>query len=156
MFDYMKLQIEVLKLLNKEKTADRVRICIDDLDVLITPDGMRSYRIPEFKFYLDTNKIRAFENLSRIMNTERGQEVQLTQDIKLSENGKDKLIIFVFADGKKAYIKEKYINTILPKLNAKHYYHFYMESPAAVLKVFEDNICVAAFMPIVFKNKGDH
>jgi hypothetical protein len=89
------------------------------------------------------------------MNTERGQEVQLTQDIKLSENGKDKLIIFVFADGKKAYIKEKYINTILPKLNAKHYYHFYMESPAAVLKVFEDNVCVAAFMPIVFKNKGD-
>ena len=156
MFDYMKLQIEVLKLLNKEKTADRVRVCIDDLDVLITPDGMRSYRIPEFKFYLDTNKIRAFENLSRIMNTERGQEVQLTQDIKLSENGKNKLIIFVFADGKKAYIKEKYINTILPKLNAKHYYHFYMESPAAVLKVFEDNICVAAFMPIVFKNKGDH
>lgn len=156
MFDYMKLQIEVLKLLNKEKTADRVRVCIDDLDVLITPDGMRSYRIPEFKFYLDTNKIRAFENLSRIMNTERGQEVQLTQDIKLSENGKNKLIIFVFADGKKAYIKEKYINTILPKLNAKHYYHFYMESPAAVLKVFEDNICVAAFMPIVYKNKGDH
>jgi hypothetical protein len=156
MLDYMKLQIEVLKLLNKEKTADRVRVCIDDLDVLITPDGMRSYRIPAYGFYLDTNKIRAFENLSRIMNTERGQEVQLTQDIKLSENGKDKLIIFVFADGKKAYIKEKYINTILPKLNAKHYYHFYMESPATVLKVFEDNVCVAAFMPIVFKNKGDH
>lgn len=154
MFDYMKLQIEVLKLLNKEKTADRVRVCIDDLDVLITPDGMRSYRIPAYNFYLDASKIRAFENLSRIMNTERGQEVQLTQDIKLSENGKDKLIIFCFADGKKAYIKEKYINTILPKLNAKHYYHFYMENPGAALKVFEDDICVAVFMPIVLKNKG--
>lgn len=154
MFDFMKLQIEVLKLLNKEKTADRVRVCIDDLDVLITPDGSRSYRIPQYAFYLDTSKMREFENLSRIMNTERGQEVQLTQDIKLSENGKDKLIIFVFADGKQAYIKEKYINTILPKLNAKHYYHFYMENPKAALKVFEDNECVAAFMPIVFKNKG--
>lgn len=154
MFDFIKLQIEVLKLLNKEKTADRVRVCIDDLDVLITPDGMRSYRIPAVWFYLDANKIRTFDNLSRIMNTEHGQEVQLTQDIKLSENGKDKLLIFAFADGKQAYIKEKYINTILPKLNAKHYYHFYMESPAAVLKVFEDDVCVAAFMPIVFKNKG--
>lgn len=154
MFDYMKLQIEVLKLLDKEKTADRVRVCIDDLDVLIMPAGTRSYRIPAYKFYLDTNKIREFNSLKNIMNTECGQEVQLTQDIKLSENGKDKLIIFAFADGKKAYIKEKYINTILPKLNTKHYYHFYMENPAAALKVFEDDICVAVFMPIVFKNKG--
>lgn len=154
MFDYMKLQIEVLKLLNKEKTADRVRVCVDDLDVLIAPDGMRSYRIPAYEFYLDANKIREFNSLKNIMNTEHGQEVQLTRDIKLSENGKDKLLAFVFADGKKAYIKEKYINTILPKLNAKHYYHFYMESPAAALKVFEDNICIAVFMPIVFKNKG--
>lgn len=154
MFDFTKLQIEALKLLNKEKTADRVRVCIDDMDVLITPDGMRSYRIPAYNFYLDANKIRAFENLSRIMNTERGQEVQLTQDIKLSENGKDKLLIFAFPDGKQAYIKEKYINTILPKLNAKHYYHFYMVNPGAALKVFEDDICVAVFMPTVPKNKG--
>lgn len=154
MFDCMKLQIEVLKLLNKEKTADRVRVCIDDLDVLISPDGMRSYRIPAYEFYLDANKIREFNSLKNIMNTEHGQEVQLTQDIKLSENGKDKLIIFAFADGKQVYIKEKYISTILPKLNAKHYYHFYMESPAAALKAFEDDICVAVFMPIVFKNKG--
>lgn len=151
MFDFIKLQIEVLKLLNKEKMANRVRICVDDLDVLITPDGTRSYRIPAYKFYLDANKIREFNSLKNFMNTEHGQEVQLTQDIKLSENGKDKLLIFAFADGKQAYIKEKYINTILPKLNAKHYYHFYMESPAAALKVFEDDICVAAFMPIVFK-----
>lgn len=154
MFDYVKLQTEVLKQLNKEKTADRVRVCVDDMDVLFTPDGTRAYRIPQYAFYLDTSKMREFENLSRIMNTERGQEVQLTQDIKLSENGKDKLLIFVFADGKQAYIKEKHINTILPKLNAKHYYHFYMENPGAALKVFEDDICVAAFMPIVPKNKG--
>lgn len=152
MFDFMKIQIEVLKLLNKEKTADRVRVCIDDLDVLITPDGLRAYRIPQYAFYLDTSKMREFNSLKNIMNTKRGQEVQLTQDIKLSENGKDKLLIFVFADGKQVYIKEKYINTILPKLNARHYYHFYMENPGAALKVFEDDICVAVFMPVVFKN----
>lgn len=149
MFDYMKLQIEVLKLLNKEETADRVRVCVDDLDVLITPDGMRSYRIPAYKFYLDANKIREFNSLKNIMNTEHGQEVQLTQDMKLFENGKDKLLIFVFADGKKAYIKEKFINTILPKLNAKHYYHFYMNDYKSPLKVFEDDTCIAFFMPVV-------
>lgn len=154
MFDYTKLQIEVLKLLSKEKTADRVRICVDDLDVLITPDGYRSYRIPAVWLYLNPSKIQTMDALKNVMNTEHGQEVQLTQDIKLSENGKDKLIIFCFADGKKAYIKEKYINTILSKLNAKHYYHFYMENPGAALKVFEDDICVAVFMPIVLKNKG--
>lgn len=151
MFDYMKLQIEVLKSLNKEETADRVRVCIDDLDVLIAPDGYRAYRIPAVWFYLDPSKMQTMNVLKNVMNTEHGQEVQLTQDIKLSENGKDKLLIFAFADGKQAYIKEKYINTILPKLNAKHYYHFYMESPAAALKVFEDDICVAVFMPIVLK-----
>lgn len=149
----MKLQIEAIKALSYEKTADRVRVCIDDTDILLTPDGIRGYRIPATQFYLDTEKMRAFNSLANVMNTERGQEVQLTQDIKLSENGKDKLLIFAFADGKKAYINEKHINTILPKLNAKHYYHFYMTSPEAPLKVFEDVICIAVFMPVVDKKK---
>lgn len=153
MFDYIKLQIEAIKVLSYEKTADRVRVCIDDTDILLTPDGLRSYRIPASQFYLDTEKIRVFNSLGNIMNTERGQEVQLTQDIKLSENGKDKLLTFAFVDGKKACICEKYINTILPKLNTKHYYHFYMASPEATLKVFEDDICIAVFMPVVLKNK---
>lgn len=153
MFNYMKLQIEAIKALSYEKAAARVSVCIDDTDILLSPDGIRGYRIPATQFYLDTEKIRAFNGLANFMNTERGQEVQLTQDIKLFENGKDKLLIFAFADGKKAYIKEKYINTILPKLHAKHYYHFYMANPQSPLKVFEDELCVAAFMPVVFKNK---
>ena len=149
MFDYIKLQIEAIKALSYEKTADRVRVCIDDTDILLTPDGLRGYRIPVAQFYLDTEKMHAFNSLTNIMNTERGQEVQLTQDIKLSENGKDKLLTFAFADGKKAYIKEKHINTILSKLNAKHYYHFYMNDYKSPLKVFEDDTCIAVFMPVV-------
>ena len=39
-------------------------------------------------------------------------------------------------------------------MNTNHYYHFYMVSPETTLKVFEDNECVAVFMPVVFKNKG--
>ena len=152
MFDYIKLQMEVLKLLNKDKTKDRVRVCVDDMDVLFTPDGQRSYRVPASLFFLDTSKIREFNNLKNIMNTECGQEVELSNEKTIAENGKDDLLIFKFVDGKRAYIKEAYIKTILPKLNAKHYYHFYMTSPESALKVFEDNECVAAFMPVVFKN----
>ena len=153
MFDYIKLQMEVLKLLNKDKTKERVRVCVDDLDVLITPDMKRSYRIPAIYFYLDPSKITAFNGLVNFMNTQRGQEVELTNEKTIAENGKDDLLIFKFADGKRAYIKEAYIKTILPKLNAKHYYHFYMTSPESALKVFEDNECIAAFMPVVFNNK---
>lgn len=154
MFNYIKLQTEVLKLLNKDKTKDRVRICVDDLDVLFTPDGMRCYRIPAIYFYLDPSKITAFNGLANIMNTERGQEVELTNEKTIAANGKDDLLIFKFADGKRAYIKDAYIKTILPKPHEKHYYHFYMETQKTALKVFEDNECVAVFMPVVFKNKG--
>lgn len=154
MFDFIKLQVEAIKLLNKEKTAERVRVCVDDTDVLFTPDSLRAYRIPAYHFYLDTNKIRVFENLQNIMNTERGVEVQLTHDFVLSENGKNKLSAFVFADGRRAYVNEKHINTILPKINAMHNYHFYMNDYKTPLKVFEDDICIAVFMPVVFKNKG--
>ena len=154
MFDYMKLQIEALKLLNKEKTKNRVRVYVDDTDVLFTPDGQRSYRIPASLFFLDTSKIQEFRGLGNVMNTERGQEIELTTEKMIAPNDKDDLLIFKFADGKRAYIKEKYINTILPKPNTNHYYHFYMASPESALKVFEDNECVAVFMPIVLKNKG--
>lgn len=154
MFDCIKLQIEVLKLLNKDKTKERVRVCIDDMDILFTPDGQRAYRIPAICFYLDPSKIQEFRGLANIMNTERGQEVELSNEKTIAENGKDDLLIFKFADGKRAYIKEAHIKTILPKLNAKHYYHFYMTSPESALKVFEDNECIAVFMPVVFKNKG--
>ena len=154
MFDYIKLQMEVLKMLNKDKTKDRVRICVDDLDVLITPDGKRSYRIPAIYFYLDPSKMQEFRVLVNIMNTERGQEVELTNEKTIAANGNDDLLIFKFADGKRAYINEAYIKTILPKTSAKHYYHFYMARPDSTLKVFEDNKCVAVFMPVVFKNKG--
>lgn len=154
MFDHIKLQIEIIKALNNEKNRERVRVCLDDLDVLITPDGVRAYRIPAALFYLDATKITAFDSLSNIMNTAHGQEVELTNEMTLSENGKDKLLIFKFEDGKRAYFKEKHINTILPKLHAKHYYHFYMETPKTMLKVFKGGECVAAFMPVVFKNKG--
>lgn len=154
MFDTIKLQIELLKLLNKDKDRDRVRVCIDDLDVLFTPDEMRAYRVPAILFYLDPSKMQEFRGLVNVMNTQRGQEVELTNEKTIAANGKDDLLIFKFADGKRAYIKESYIKTILPKLNVNHYYHFYMESPKAALKMFEDNKCVAAFMPVVFKNKG--
>ena len=154
MFDYMKLQIEALKLLNKDKTKDRVRVYVDDTDVLFTPDGQRAYRIPATYFYLDPSKIQEFRGLVNVMNTECGQEIELTTEKMIAPNGKDDLLIFKFADGKRAYIKEKYINTILPKLNSNHYYHFYMASPEGALKVFEDNECIAVFMPVVIKNKG--
>lgn len=154
MFDKIKLQIELLKLLNMDKAKDRVRVCVDDLDVLFTPDGMRAYRVPAILFYLDPSKMQEFRGLVNVMNSERGQEVELTNEKTIAANGKDDLLIFKFADSKRAYIKEAYVKTILPKLNANHYYHFYMESPKAALKVFEDNECVAAFMPFVFKNKG--
>lgn len=154
MFDYIKLQMEVLKLLNKEKTKERVRVCVDDTDVLFTPDGLRSYRVPASLFFLDPSKMREFNNLRNIMNTERGQEVELSNEKTIAENGKDDLLIFKFADGKRAYIKEALIKTILPKIGANHYYHFHMTSPGSALKVFEDNECVAVFMPVVFKNKG--
>lgn len=154
MFDYIKLQMEVLKLLNKDKTKDRVRVCVDDLDVLITPDGKRSYRIPATCFYLDPSKLTAFNGLVNVMNTQRGDKVELTNEKTIAANGKDDLLIFKFADGKRAYINEAYIKTIIPKIGANHYYHFYMASPESALKVFEDNECVAVFMPVVFKNKG--
>ena len=154
MFDYIKLQMEVLKMLSKDKAKDRVRVCVDDMDVLFTPDGLRSYRVPASLFFLDASKIREFNNLKNIMNTERGQEVGLTNEKTIAANGKDDLLIFKFADGKRAYIKESHIKTILPKMNTNHYYHFYMVSPETTLKVFEDNECVAVFMPVVFKNKG--
>lgn len=154
MFDCIKLQIEVLKLLNKDKTKERVRVCVDDMDVLFTPDGLRSYRVPASLFFLDTSKIREFNNLKNIMNTERGQEVKLTCEKTIAENRKDDLLIFEFADGKRAYFKETYIKTILPKIYENHYYHFYMTSPESTLKVFEDDVCIAVFMPVVFKNKG--
>lgn len=154
MFDYMKLQIEALKLLNKDKTKDRVRVYVDDTDVLFTPDGQRAYRIPASQFFLDPSKIQEFRGLANIMNTEHGQEVELTTEKMIAANGKDDLLIFKFADGKRAYINEAYIKTILPKPNTNHYYHFYMASPESALKVFEDNECVAVFMPVVSKNKG--
>lgn len=154
MFDYIKLQMEVLKMLSKEKTADRVRVCVDDMDVLFTPDGLRAYRVPTTQFFLDTSKIRGFGSLKNIMNTERGQEVKLTCEKTIAENRKDDLLIFTFSDGKRAYFKESHIKTILPKIHENHYYHFYMASPESVLKVFEDSECVALFIPVVFKNKG--
>jgi hypothetical protein len=154
MFDYIKLQTEVLKMLSKDKTKERVRVCVDDMDVLFTPDGLRAYRVPASQFFLDPSKIREFNNLKNIMNTERGQEVELTNEKTIAENGKDDLLIFKFADGKRAYFKETHIKTILPKIGANHYYHFYMVSPESALKVFEDNECVAVFMPVVFRDKG--
>jgi hypothetical protein len=152
MFDFIKLQVEAIKLLNKDRTRDRVRAWVDNMDVLFTPDGVRAYRIPATQFYLNTEKIQVLESLKNVMNTERGVEVQLTH--MLLENGKDKLLTFAFTDGKRAYINEKHINTILPKNNAKHYYHFYMADYNAPLKVFEDDTCIAVFMPVVFKNQG--
>lgn len=148
MIDYVKIQIETLKLLAKNPDNNRVRACHGDTSVMLTPDGLRSYRIPRDAFFLDINKIKAMPTLQAIMNLEHGVEVYPHNEVIYSKNGKDRYVSFKFDGARLAWFNEKFVQSIGKKPGELERYNFYMKDEKSILKVFSDNYCIAVIMPV--------
>lgn len=148
MIDYVKIQIETLKLLAKNPDNNHVRAWPGDSCVWLTPDGLRSYRIPRVAFFLDINKIKAMPSLQTIMNLEHDKEVYVYNEVRYSKNGKDRYVSFKFDDTRLAWFNEKFVQCIGKKPGELERYNFYMKDEKSMLKVFSDNYCIAVIMPV--------
>lgn len=146
MIDYAKIQIETLKLLAKNPDNDHVRACLGDTSVLLTPDGLRAYRIPRVAFFLDINKIKAMPTLQTIMNNERDKEVHPHNGVIYVS--KVRCVSFKFEDGRAAWFNEKFVQCIEKKPSELERYNFYMKDEKSMLKVFLNDYCIAAIMPV--------
>lgn len=152
MIDYAKIQIETLKLLVKNPDNNHVRACLGDTSVLLTPDGLRSYRIPRVAFFLDINKIKAMPRLQTIMNLEHDKEVYPHNEVVYTSSGV-RCVSFKFEDGRVAWFNEKFVQCIEKKPSELERYNFYMKDEKSMLKVFLNNYCIAVIMPVIMPVK---
>lgn len=139
-----KLQSEWVKQLEKEDA--KIRACIHDGTVYVSPDGFIAYAIPQSNFYLDLTKIKEW-NLFKSF-PDMGACYPLTYKEKRIVSGKviKERIVHVFTDedGKEHVLDSKLLKPF--ELGCRFWVA--NKHSGSIVLITRDNISVAVCMPI--------
>lgn len=147
MFDTIKVQQDTIKQLHKQFTCEaqpRASYAIDQSgDILLTPDGMRAYRIIRPLFFLDLTALKRSDILIRHFSAAPGNtEVSPTYNTRKNSSGRV-FSEFEFDNGTKVYFLKTDIGNIHPDDNIS----YYMDNRHAPLRVFRADECIAVILP---------
>jgi hypothetical protein len=147
MFDIIKVQQDTIKQLHKQFTGaaeTRASYAIDhNGDILLTPDGMRAYRIIRPLFFLDLTALKRSDVLVRHFSAAPGN-TEVSPTYKTLKDGRGRTYLeFEFDNGTKVYFPKTDIGNIRPDENIT----YYMDNRHAPLRVYRANECIAVIMP---------
>lgn len=140
---YIKIQTEVMEALEKNKPV-YFAILKDD-SIALTLDNYVMYKIPQFKFYIDLNKINSKVEADNLFDMETEPAWQ-TGELKRVD---DKTIIKIANNNGHAWINEK----LLKYFDKDCKFEIAIDRPeTSPVKVIENSICVGIVMPYIHKN----
>lgn len=147
MFDVIKVQQDTIKQLHKQftcKAQPHAAYALDQNgDILLTPDGMRAYRIIRPLFFLDLTALKRSDTLIRHFSAAPGNtEVSPTYNTCKNSIGRV-FSEFEFDNGTKVYFLKTDVGNIQPDENIT----YYMDNRHAPLRVFRADECIAVILP---------
>lgn len=147
MFDTIKVQQDTIKQLHKQYTCEsqtHAAYAIDNNgDILLTPDGMRAYRIIRPLFFLELTALKRSDSLIRHFSAAPGN-TEVSPTYKTLKDGRGRAFVeFEFDNGTKTYFPKSDFGTIKPDENIS----YYMDNKYAPLRVYRANECIAVIMP---------
>ena len=147
MFDVIKVQQDTIKQLHKQFTGAaqiRASYTIDNNgDILLTPDGMRAYRIIRPLFFLDLTALKMYDGLIRHFSSAPGN-TEVSPTYKTLKDGRGRSYAeFEFDNGTKVYFPKTDVGNIKPDENIT----YYMDNRHAPLRVYRGDECIAVIMP---------
>lgn len=148
MFDIIKVQQDTIKQLYKHFTCEaetHASYAIDNNgDILLTPDGMRAYRIIRPLFFLDLTAIKRSDSLIKHFSSAPGNiEVGPTYNTRKNSSGRV-FVEFEFDNGVKVY----FLKTDVGDIQHDESITYYMDNRHAPLRVFRADECIAVIMPM--------
>ena len=151
MFDIIKVQQDTIKQLHKQYTCKaeiHASYAIDhNGDIILTPDGMRAYRIIRPLFFLDLTALKRSDTLIRHFSSAPGNtEVSPTYNTRKNSIGRV-LTEFEFDNGVKVYFQKTDIGNIQPDENIT----YYMDNRHAPLRVYRADECIAVILPTTLR-----
>lgn len=151
MFDVIKVQQDTIKQLHKQftcKAQSHAAYAIDhNDDILLTPDGMRAYRIIRPLFYLDLTALKRSDTLIHHFSAAPGN-TEVSPTYKTRKNSIGRVFSeFEFDNGTKVYFLKSDIGNIQPDENIT----YYMDNRHAPLRVFRADECIAVILPTTLR-----
>ena len=151
MFDIIKIPQDTIKQLYKQYTCAgeiHAAYSIDNNgDILLTPDGVRAYRIIRPLFFLDLTALKRADVLNRHFGAAPGlTEVTPTYNTRKNSSGYV-FAEFEFDNGVKVYFKKSDIGNIKPDENIT----YYMDNRHAPLRVYRADECIAVILPKILR-----
>ena len=148
MFDTIKVQQDTLKQLHKQFNCEaetHASYSIDNNgDILLTPDGMRAYRIIRPLFFLDLTALKRADILIRHFSSAPGN-TEVSPTYKTLKDGRGRSYAeFEFDNGVKVYFPKSAVGNIKPD----EHITYYMDNKNAPLRVYRANECIAVIMPM--------
>lgn len=151
MFDIIKVQQDTIKQLHKQftcKAQPHAAYSIDQKgDILLTPDGMRAYRIIRPLFFLDLTALKRSDTLIRHFSAAPGN-TEVSPTYKTHKNSTGRVLTeFEFDNGVKVYFKKSDIGNLQPDENIT----YYMDNRHAPLRVYRADECIAVILPTTLR-----
>lgn len=147
MFDIIKVQQDTIKQLHKQFSGaaqTHAAYAIDNNgDILLTPDGVRAYRIIRPLFFLDLTAMKRADSLIRHFSAAPGN-TEVSPTYKTLKDGRGRSYAeFEFDNGVKVYFPKSDIGNLKPDENIT----YYMDNKYEPLRVYRANECIAVIMP---------
>lgn len=147
MFDTIKVQQDTVRQLYKQYTCQaeiHAAYSIDrNGDILLTPDGMRAYRIIRPLFFLELTALKRSDSLIRHFSAAPGNtEVSPTYNTRKNSSGRV-FVEFEFDNGVKVYFLKTDVGDIQHDENIT----YYMDNRHAPLRVYRGAECIAVILP---------
>lgn len=151
MFDTIKVQQDTIKQLYKQYTCEseiHAAYSIDQNgDILLTPDGLKAYRIIRPLFFLDLTALKRSDTLIRHFSAAPGN-TEVSPTYKTCKNSTGRVFTeFEFDNGVEVYFKKSDIGNIQPDENIT----YYMDNRHAPLRVFRAGECIAVILPTTLR-----
>lgn len=142
--NYLKIQADILKMLDKEDKRNRVLVGIlKSGDVAVTLDGYALYKIPQDKFYLDINKIPGNQLKADLHFKFDTEEALKTNELKKVK--KLTIVKIESAEGH-TWVDEKLLKCFDKKCTFEISKNKPLRKP---VKVFEGGVCVGIVLPVI-------
>jgi hypothetical protein len=148
MFDFIKIQVQVLKDMVNDKKSTQMSYYEDNDNIYIAYATI-AYRIPKTWCYLKLSSLKNTSYLQKLFTFDSSKEWSFKNTLEKYSDIGNKYAYRFTSDNNEMFIDKKLFDSInwKPGDNIK----FYAENELSVMKIVQDDIVKAVIMPVKMK-----